>query len=102
MIQEEAVKQQTGLLQRLARAAGIREGEGEAFSLLFGQSFFLGIALITYYSSANALFLSHFSAQKLPYVYIAAAAIIIFSGLVFLRLQSSLSFSAFLPSNSFL
>jgi len=99
MIQEKVVKRQSGLLQRLAQAAGIREGEGEAFSLLFGQSFFLGIALITYYSSANALFLSHFSAQKLPYVYIAAAAIIIITGLVFLRLQSTLPFSTLLIGN---
>ncbi|MBT3391155.1 MAG: cyclic nucleotide-binding domain-containing protein [Chloroflexi bacterium] len=99
MIQTETITRQPGFWQRLVRGAGIHDGEGVAFSLLFGQSFFLGIALITYYSSANALFLSHFSAQKLPYVYMIAAAIIISAGLIFLRLQSSLPFSTLLIGN---
>ncbi|MBC8332157.1 MAG: cyclic nucleotide-binding domain-containing protein [Anaerolineae bacterium] len=99
MIQAEITTRQTGFWQRLARGAGIYDGEGIAFSLLFGQSFFFGIAFVTYFSSANALFLSHYSAQKLPYVYIIAAGIIILSGLIFLRLQSNLPFSTLLIGN---
>lgn len=86
-------------LQRIGQTLGIQPGEGEAFLLLLGQSFFLGIALITDYSAANALFLSRFSSEMLPYVYLVAAGVIILTGLGFYRLQTLIPFPVLLIGN---
>ncbi|GAB4578915.1 MAG: hypothetical protein Fur0022_16520 [Anaerolineales bacterium] len=85
--------------QRIGQTVGVLPGEGEPFLLLLGQSFFLGIALITYYSAANALFLSRFSSDTLPYVYLVAAGVIILTGLGFYRLQTLIPFATLLVGN---
>lgn len=99
MIQQQSIKPQPKLLERLGGALGVQAGEGTRFSLLLGQSFLMGVALITYYVSANALFLSHFSAQNLPYVYIVAALALMTLGLGFSRLQSRLPLRVLLVGN---
>lgn len=84
---------------RLGQAIGLQPGEGEPFLLLLGQSFFLGITLIAYYAASNALFLTRFSSENLPYVYLVAAGVIILTGLGFYRLQTLIPFPVLLLGN---
>lgn len=81
----------TNLLQKLASALDIREGEGEPFLLLFGQAFFLGITMGTFFTASNTLFLVEFGAEAFPYVYLAAALVISIVGVVFSQLERHLA-----------
>lgn len=67
-----------------------------AISLLLGQAFCMGLALYAFYVAANALFLAEFGAQMIPYVYIAAAALIASMGVIWSRMQARVSFNALL------
>jgi HEAT repeat protein len=76
----------------LAAALGIEAGEGWATILLFGQAFFLGVVIVSFYTAAYSLFLVEFGGAGIPYVYIAAAAVVTLAGLLFSQLEQRLSF----------
>lgn len=81
----------------LASVLNIRAGEGQATVLLLLHSFCLGTAAVSFSTAASALFLAAFDVGKLPYVYISSAALTVFIGFVYTRLQARLRFSTLLP-----
>lgn len=84
----------------LALALNVEPGEGGRLALLWTQSFFIGISLVSYYSASSALFLSAYGSETLPYVYIAAAFVSTLTGLAYLRIQDRMAFSTVLLGNS--
>lgn len=83
-------------LAAVGRTLGIRAGEGGTTALLVGQAFFLGVALLTAYTPANALFLATFTADWIPYTYLAAALVVTAAGLLFLGLSRRVRLSTLL------
>jgi ATP/ADP translocase len=67
----------------LTRALKIEPGEGWPLSLLMAHSFFMGIAIVTFFAASSALFLTEFGSETLPYVYIASAIISTLTGMVY-------------------
>jgi HEAT repeat protein len=100
MLENREITVKRNILQSLGGALGIHAGEGEPFLLMFGQAFFLGIMMITFYTAANTLFLVEFGAEAFPYVYLASAAAIIVVGVAFARLESSLPFPSLLVTTT--
>jgi AAA family ATP:ADP antiporter len=47
------------------------------------HSFFMGIAIVTFFAASSALFLTEFGSETLPYVYIASAIISTLTGMVY-------------------
>ena len=72
-------------------ALSVRPQEGRLVQLLLVHSFFVGIPRVLTSTAAMALFLAHFDATELPYVYMAAAVAIPCSGFFRLSLASRLS-----------
>jgi CRP-like cAMP-binding protein/HEAT repeat protein len=68
----------------------IRTDEGWPVLLLLAHSFFLGIALVFFYTVANALFLAEFDVKILPYAYIASAGVITLVGFLYSKLENHL------------
>jgi uncharacterized membrane protein len=56
-------------------------------SILFLQSFLIGLSITFLLSSVNSLFLSNFSAKLLPYVYSTTAIVIPLIGFTYRKLQ---------------
>jgi Cyclic nucleotide-binding domain len=65
---------------------GIRHDEVARLRALMVSSFLLGLSLVLYYSASNAIFLTRYGIQKLPYVYIVNGFLVIVfgAGLAFL------------------
>lgn len=57
------------------------------------HSFFMGISTVFFETAASALFLAQFDATTLPFVYLAAAAVSISTGLTYTRLKDRLAFT---------
>ena len=72
-------------------ALSVRPQEGRLVLLLLVHSFFVGIPRVLTSTAAMALFLAHFDATELPYVYMAAAVAIPLSGFFRLNLANRLS-----------
>jgi len=62
---------------------GVRADEVAAVRGLVGASFLLGLALVLFYGSSNAIFLTRYDATVLPWVYIVNAAAVIALGLAY-------------------
>ncbi len=89
-------------LQELLTALfNIRPGEERPTLLLLIHSFFMGLALVFFETTAYALFLDRFSADRLPYIYIGSAFVIAFFGYIYSRLESRLRFDRLLPVTVF-
>ena len=71
----------------LALALRIEPGEGRPLAYLLVHSFFVGIALVSFYAASSALFLTNYGAGVLPYVYIASAVVSTSLGWVYSRLE---------------
>ena len=69
----------------------LRPGDGWPLLILLAHSCLKGAARVLLETPANALFLSHFSIDKLPLVYVATAAVCTAIGLVFARLEARIS-----------
>lgn len=67
----------------VAAALGVRPDEVVPVRGLVGASFLLGLALVLFYSSSNAIFLTRYDATALPWVYIVNAAAVIVIGLTY-------------------
>jgi ATP/ADP translocase/HEAT repeat protein len=63
------------LFQGLGAIVNCRPGEGWPAVLMFTHSLFLGFAWIYYKTASDALFLSQYGAQALPYVYLGSTVI---------------------------
>lgn len=62
---------------------GVRSDEVRAVRGLAGVSLLLGLALVAFYGSSNALFLTNYDIGVLPWVYIVNAAMVIVVGLLY-------------------
>ena len=64
------------ILQLLARAVPVQEGERAVVGILFVHYFLVAAAVIAGKSARDALFLSHYSKSVLPLMYLANAVVI--------------------------
>ncbi|GBC62415.1 hypothetical protein DENIS_3387 [Desulfonema ishimotonii] len=80
----------------LAAVFKIRAGEGRPTFLLLLHSFFTGISMVYLETASYALFLKNFDSKALPFVYIVSALVTTFFGLIYSRLEETLSFSKLL------
>lgn len=80
------------LSNRLYSIFGIQEDERRPVLLLFTFSFFVGLAVVFYETTAYSLFLSRFDANKLPLVYIGASLLIILCGSLYIYIEQRLRF----------
>jgi HEAT repeat protein len=83
-------------VSRLASLLQIRQGEGRTVAWLFAHAFFGGIPLTLSSAAGNALFLEHHGASKLPWVYLAAAAVVPAVGWACLKIEKTVAFDRFL------
>jgi len=81
------------MLGRMDGLFNIHDGERKLVMLLFLQYFCMGIAAAFTQATAFALFLTRFSADKLPLAYIATAVAVTLLTLAYTRLGQRLSFS---------
>lgn len=80
----------------ISRTFKVEPGEGGPLALMLGHSFFAGISLVSFYVASTALFLSAFSADVLPYVYLTSAVVGPLAGWVYSRCEKLVSFQALL------
>lgn len=64
----------------IARLLAVRPHEVEDVRRLFAASFLLGAGLVLFYSASNAIFLTRYDIEALPWVYIVNAAVVIAVG----------------------
>ena len=84
---------------KAANLFNVHPGEGRIVAWLLLQYFLLGGAFNFVQTAAFPLFLVEFSAQTLPYVYIANAVIVTLITTLYLRLGRRLSFARLLSAN---
>lgn len=84
---------------RIATLLGVKPDEAKPIFILFIASFFLGGALLFFYTSSNAIFLSEFEAASLPYVYIVNSVFVILFGYIYAQLEKRTSLSGLLTSS---
>ena len=76
----------------------LRPGDGGPLCILLAHSFLKGAARVLLETPANTLFLSRFSIDKLPFVYMATAAVCLAIGLVYARLEARVSVKSLLTA----
>ncbi|NNF63969.1 MAG: cyclic nucleotide-binding domain-containing protein [Acidimicrobiia bacterium] len=81
------------ILDRLDEVFSIHDGERKLVMLLFLQYFCMGFAAAFTQATAFALFLTRFSADKLPVIYIAMAVVITLLTLAYNAVGERVSFS---------
>jgi Cyclic nucleotide-binding domain len=65
---------------RIIAGLGVRANEVGRLRAVMVSSFLLGVSLVFYYSASNAIFLTRYGVQKLPYVYIVNGFLVIAFG----------------------
>ena len=81
------------LQERIQAWLDIRPGEGRSTSLMLLHSFFTGASTVFFETAASALFLAHYDASLLPYVYLLAAIVSIVAGLGYTRAREQVAFA---------
>jgi len=81
-----------GLPKAAVSLLGIQPGEERSASLMLAHSFAMGVGTTFFETAASALFLAHFGAPLLPYVYIAAAVLNTLTGLLYTGVQHRVPF----------
>jgi hypothetical protein len=81
------------LQERTQAWLDIRPGEGRSTSLMLLHSFFTGTSRVFFEIAASALFLAHYDAAFLPYVYLIAALASIIAGLGYTRAKEQVAFA---------
>jgi ATP/ADP translocase len=66
--------------ERVLAGLGVRADEVGRLRAVMVSSFLLGVSLVLYYSASNAIFLTRYGVQKLPYVYIVNGFLVIAFG----------------------
>ena len=79
--------------ERLNTLIGIRPSESDSTSLMIAHSFFMGMSMVFFETAASALFLAHYDAGALPWVYLAATAVSITTGLTYTRIKDRVAFA---------
>ncbi|MGH9324159.1 MAG: cyclic nucleotide-binding domain-containing protein [Vicinamibacteria bacterium] len=79
--------------ERLFRWLDIRPGERRSTSLMLVHSFFTGTSTVFFETAASALFLAHYEAAVLPYVYLIAAVVSIVAGFGYTRAKERVAFA---------
>ena len=79
--------------KRLNTLIGIRPSESDSTSLMIAHSFFMGMSMVFFETAASALFLAHYDAGALPWVYLAATAVSITTGLTYTRIKDRVAFA---------
>ena len=87
------------MVGRITSALNIKSDEAQQILTLFGASFFLGGALVFFYTASNSIFLTEFDADTLPYVYIVNAVFVILFGMLYNWLEKRLSLIGLLTSS---
>ena len=64
-------------------ALGVRPAELDQVRRLFVAAFLVGLALVNFFSASNALFLDEVGADRLAWVYIANAPLVVVAGLAY-------------------
>lgn len=82
--------------QTISRALNLRPGDGWPLLVLIAHSCLKGAARVLTETPANALFLSRFSIEELPLVYVCTAVVCTGIGLVFARMEPRISLRALL------
>ena len=80
-------------INKFALLLNVQEDEVSRVWILWIFSFFLGIAVVCYETSAYALFLANYEVETLPFVYIGAAILVIIIGAVYSYFEDRLKFS---------
>lgn len=83
-------------LAAAARLLGVEERERASVALMLLHSFAMGLSTVFFETAASALFLERFDPGALPWVYLAAALASGATGVLFARLQRTLSFRSLL------
>ena len=86
------------LRQTLSVLLNLRPGDGWPLLILLLHSFLKGAARVLLETPTNSLFLSRFSIDKLPLVYLATALVCTLIGLVYARLEARISVKALLTA----
>ena len=68
-------------------ALNVRPGEGAALTLLFVTAFFKGTSILFFDTTASTKFLSDYSVDLLPQIYIATAVVSVLLGLAYAKLE---------------
>ena len=89
-----------GIPKAATSLLGIQPGEGRSASLMLAHAFAMGVGTVFFETAASALFLAHFGAPLLPYVYIAAAVLNTLTGLVYPRVQERVPFARLMARRS--
>ncbi len=76
----------------------LRPGDGFPLAILLAHSFLKGAARVLLETPANTLFLSRFSVEYLPLIYIATALVCTVIGLIYTRLESRVSIQTLLTA----
>lgn len=84
---------------RVAAVLGVKQEEAQRIFILFVASFFLGGSLLFFYTSSNAIFLTEFSADTLPYMYIVNAIFVIVFGYIYAEIEKRTSLVGLLTSS---
>ncbi len=77
--------------QTVSTLLNLRPGDGWPLLILLAHSCLKGAARVLLETPANTLFLSRFSIERLPLVYIATAVVCTVIGLIFARLEARVS-----------
>ncbi|HJS75583.1 MAG TPA: hypothetical protein VJ921_14920, partial [Vicinamibacteria bacterium] len=81
------------LPERALSSLDIQPGEGRSTSLMLLHSFFTGTSTVFFETAASALFLAHYDAAFLPFVYLLAAVVSIATGFGYTRAKERMAFS---------
>jgi ATP:ADP antiporter, AAA family len=93
------LRDSTRLRDFLFRTFDLRPGEGRPTLFLLAQSLCNGIFIAFFFAFANASFLSHYPASRLPYAYIASGVVGSLAVWLFSHFQRKVSFRRLLIGN---
>jgi HEAT repeat protein len=79
--------------ERIPGWLDIRPGELPSTSLMLAHSFFTGTSTVFFETAASALFLAHYDALYLPYVYLLTAIVSFAAGLGYTRAKERVAFA---------
>ena len=77
--------------RRLAAFLDVRAGEGRIVALLAAQSLFIGVSTSLFETLGETLFLTHYGADKLAWVYITWAVVVPLAGLAYAALTERIT-----------
>src|SRR4051812_30555970 len=84
--------------QMLSVLFDLRPGDGFPLAILLAHSFLKGAARVLLETPANTLFLSRFSVENLPLIYIATALVCTGIGLIYTKLEARVSMQTLLTA----